>query len=321
MSIHSHHSESLALPNETDETVTVIETEADPKSQPSPDLHSIDIVPAPNIESIKLDDSTDSIKTREISIGSVYDQFLVEYVVRLICYKFLLAGQDQKLKLDNVVRVSIKNLSLIVLSNCVRIYPQILLMKLAVARKEYVSDECVDAGAAAAGGGSDDDKLFDDLSELLAEKTERKGDELLLDIIPDHFGTSTCSLDEFLSPLTESGSNPLTSTNEKSKGPSKVTVMANLTVNEAHDFEVADKCDQNIEDVLLYFNHHDPSLRGNVQTIVGNFIVSVLEDHRSVEQFRKTFAPNFHHKFISFDLMLKVLLQVTSIECFCLFLG
>lgn len=298
-SIHSHHSSSLVIPNETDETVTVIEqeAEAEPESQQSLDQSTIDICLLP-AESIKLDDSTDSIKSREISIGSVYDQFLIEYVVRLVCYKFLLNGQDQKLKLDNIVRVSIKNLSLIVLSNCVRIHPQVMLMKLTVPQKPSVSDDCRE-------------KLFDDLSELcLADTSECRDDELLLDIKTDHFGTSTSSLDEFLSPLSDksdSGANLLKSVNELSK--LSTAVIGNLFTTESNDLEV-DKIDQNIEDILLYFNHHDPSLRGNVQSIIGNFIVAVLEDYGSVDAFRETFFCNVDNKFINFDLLLKVLMKV-----------
>ncbi|KAG4067967.1 hypothetical protein HA402_010653 [Bradysia odoriphaga] len=306
VSIHSHHSSTLAIPNQTDETVTVIETDAEVEPttaspQPSPDHKTVDIGPL-HPESIKLDDSTDSVKFREMSIGSVYDQFLIEYVVRLVCYKFLLAGQDQKLKLDSAVRVSIKNLSLIVLSDCVRIYPQILLMKLTVSHRASVSDECREI-------------LFDDLSELcLAETTECKNDELLLDIIPDHFGTSTCTIDEFLSPLSDSSINSLKGTNAPSKSPSKAPVTSKLAVKETQNDMETEKFDQNIEDILLYFNHNDPSLRGNVQSIIGNFIVTVLEDYRSVDEFRERYVGNVETKYISFNVLLKVLMQGLSDE-------
>ncbi len=301
VSIHSYQSSSLAAPHENDEIVTVIavtETEADPISQSSPDHHTVDIGTL-HTESIKFDESTESLKSREISIGSIYDQFLIEYVVRVVCYKFLLTGQEQKLKCDNVVRVSIKNLSLIVLSDCVRMYPEILMMKLTVPRKENVSDECRE-------------KMFEDLSELcLAEKSECKDDQLLLDIIPDHFGTSTCSLEEFLSPLSDSGcADPSKSVSNATKTPSKAAVISNLIVNDIHDSEILDKFDQNIEDILLYFNHHDPSLRCNVQSIIGNFIVAVLEDHRSVDEFCEKFVTNAGNKFIHTGLLLKVLMQV-----------
>lgn len=271
---------------------------AEPSSLPSIDHLTVDIGTLP-AESIKLDDSTDSIKSREISIGSIYDQFLIEYVVRLICYKFLLTGQEGKLKLDNIVRVSIKNLSLIVLTNCVRIYPQVLLMKLTVPRTESVSDECRE-------------KIFDDFTELcLAQTSESRDDELLLDIKPDHFGTSTCSLEEFLTPLTDSGTSLSKSIAESSKVANKVVVIGNVSMNESHDLMEVDSSDQNIEDILLYFNHDDPSLRGNVQSIIGNFVVAVLEDYRSVDHFRETFYCNVENKFISLDLLLKVLLQVS----------
>lgn len=302
VSINSHHSSTLAIRNETDETVTIIETEAEiePKttsSQPSPEHETVDIGRLQQ-ESIKLDDSTDSLKFREMSIGSIYDQFLIEYVVRLVCYKFLLAGHDQKLKLDSAVRVSIKNLSLIVLSDCVRIYPQVLLMKLTVSRRTSVSDDCRET-------------LFEDLGELcLAETTERKSDEVLLDIIPDHFGMSTSSIDEFLSPLSDSSASSLKTSKVPAKSPNKVPVASRLTVKETqHDME-SERLDQNIEDILLYFNHHDPSLRGNVQSIVGNFIVTVLEDHRNLHEFRERFFCNVENKFVSLNLLLNVLMQV-----------
>lgn len=296
-SIYSHHSASLVQPNnETDETVTVIDTEAEAQpdqSEQSLDQPTIDRLP---VESIKLDDSTDSIKSRDISIGSIYDQFLIEFVVRLVCYKFLLNGHDQKLKLDNVVRVSIKNVSLIVLSHCVRMYPQILLMKLTVPQKRIiVSDDCRE-------------KMFDDLSELcLAEQSECRDHELLLDIKTDHFGTSTTSLDDFLSPLSDSGANQSKSVHELPKVTA--AVIDNSFATESSDVEV-DRFDQNVEDILLYFNHDDPSLRGNVQSIIGHFIVAVLNDYRSLDEFRETFFCSTEIKFINYDLLLKVLMKV-----------
>lgn len=292
----------IVIPNETDQTVTVTET-AEP--EPTPDHPAIDIELVAT-ESIKLDESTESIKSRDTSIGSIYDQFLVEYIVRLVCYKFLLTGQDQKLKLDNIVRVSIKNLSLLALSNCIRIYPQILLMKLTVTPTENVTDKCCE-------------KLFDDISEIcLPEKSECRDDELLLDIKPDHFGTSTCSLDEFLSPLSDSGASVVKSVTKRTKSPSNKAVIVNLNPNESHNSEV-EKSDQNIEDILLYFNHHDPSLRGNVQSIIGNFIVAVLEDYQSVDKFCEKFSCNVDTKFISFGLLLKMLMKVKNTTEFYLF--
>lgn len=235
------------------------------------------------------------MKSKEMTIGSIYDQFLIEYVVRLVCYKFLLSGQEQKLKLDNIVRVSIKNLSLIVLSDCVRICPQVLLMKLTVPHKETVTECC--------------EKIFDDISDLcIAEKSKCRDDELL-DIKPDHFGTSTSSLEEFLSPLNESGISVLKTPSDIIKDSSKTVVISDSFVSENQDVEV-EKSDQSIEDVLLYFNHNDPSLRGNVQSIVGNFIVAVMEDYRNINEFHEIFGCSADNKFINLDLLLKVLMKV-----------
>ncbi|KAJ6637731.1 Huntingtin [Pseudolycoriella hygida] len=301
VSIHSRHSSTDAIPKETEETVTVIETEVktevepevDPEVEPLSQASSFDnpincILP----ESIKLDDSTEY---KEMSIGSIYDQYLVEYIVRLVSYKFLLNGQNSKLKLDSVVRVSIKNLSLLVLSYCVRIYPQIMLMKLSVPQIARTSDEC-------------DGKIFDDF--CLEDKPECKGDEFLLDIKADHFGKSSCSLDEFLSPLIDKSG-------KKSKTVVSATHATEVTTNvceKQSDVPEEEKFDQNIEDVVLYFNHHDPSLRGNVQSIIGNFIAAVLEEYKSLDEFRKTFCSNTENKFINLNLLLKVLMKGLSDE-------
>lgn len=301
VSIHSNEISPVVNPsNQNDETVTVVETELesspDHSSPDQPSQPTLDIQYLPT-ETFKLDESTESMKSKEMTIGSIHDQFLIEYVVRLVCYKFLLSGQDQKLKLDNIVRVSIKNLSLIVLSDCVRMCPQVLLMKLTMPHKETVSEECCE-------------NIFEDISDLcLAEKTKSKDNELL-DIKPDHFGTSTCSLDEFLSPLTESGVSAMKTANDiVVKDSSNTVVISDSFVSETNDLEV-EKSNQSIEDILLYFNHNDPSLRGNIQSIIGNFIVAVLEDYRSIDEFCEIFGCNAEIKFINLDLLLKLLMKV-----------
>lgn len=297
VSIHSDNSSPVVIPsNETDETITVVEPEQ------SPDQFQRPIeVGLLSTETSKLDESTESTKSRELSIGSIYDQFLIDYVVRLVCNKFLLSGQNQKLKSDNIVRVSIKNLSLIVLSDCVRIRPQVLLMKLTrelsisleVPPQRSFSDECRQ-------------NIVDEMNELrLAEKGEQS-DETLLDIKTDHFGQSSCSLVEFLSPLSENSK--FKTVDDSSKDPNK-NMVDSLSVDTIQDFD-EEKSDQSVEDILLYFNHPDPSLRGNVQSIIGNFIVAVMEDYGNVDAFCEKYINDDEKKFINLHLLLKVLIQV-----------
>lgn len=54
--------------------------------------------------------------SKDIFIGTIFDQSIVDYVVRLVCLKYLLEGYPRQLKCDQKVRISIKNVALCVVA-------------------------------------------------------------------------------------------------------------------------------------------------------------------------------------------------------------
>lgn len=97
-----------------------------------------------------------TIPCETIPIGSIRNQPLLYYTVRLISSKFLLHGTSYKLNDGFGVRISIKNLSLAVIGHCVAICPRSLLLSLQYNGPENVAfdqvsesgeeSECLDGG-------------------------------------------------------------------------------------------------------------------------------------------------------------------------------
>lgn len=113
----------LSLANLKDDSIEVFDSQALPETAEMA------------IEDDTLELTVDTIETacmdtKELYIGSLYDQCVVDYIVRLISSKFLLDGTPQSLINDQIVRVSIKNLALSVISVCVELRKDVLLMKL-----------------------------------------------------------------------------------------------------------------------------------------------------------------------------------------------
>jgi len=113
----------LSLTNLKDDSIEVFDSQALPETG--------EIA----IEDDTLDLTVDTTETacmdsKELYIGSLYDQCVIDYIVRLISSKFLLDGSPQALISDQIVRVSIKNLALSVISICVELKKDVLLMKL-----------------------------------------------------------------------------------------------------------------------------------------------------------------------------------------------
>lgn len=144
-----------------------------------------------------------------IYIGTIFEQTMIDFIVRLIASKFLLTGHKQELIADNVARVSIKSLSLSVLSNCVSISPRVLTISLS---KEPGS-ELENYVSTFHDMTLDDTQTSEELSnnELSGGELSKdtatvpiRAEEALLDIKDDHFGESTCKYSDFLSPLSKS---------------------------------------------------------------------------------------------------------------------
>lgn len=77
-----------------------------------------------------------------VDIGIPYEQALVIYTARLIAARFLLTGNPKGLYDDATVRVSIKNICLNVISQCIRIRPEILEISLKFMQSEKLQEKC-----------------------------------------------------------------------------------------------------------------------------------------------------------------------------------
>lgn len=148
-----------------------------------------------------------------VDIGSMYDQSLIFYTARLISARFLLTGSLYSRHNDSNVRVSIKSISLNVLSQCVRLNPEILQIPLKFMPSEIITEcvtktsedkdrcvksnieqDCEHLSASDSGGntldGTDFIRRSSFSSQLNVLKTEAK-EIALLEIKDDHFGKSS----------------------------------------------------------------------------------------------------------------------------------
>lgn len=158
------------------------------------------------------------LPSKDIWIGHITEQPLINYTVRLIASKFLLTGTPNELVSDKIVRVSIKSLSLLVLGNCIDFCPHVLQLGLPITE----SSLCI--GDFFQSFDSDDDDYNDDdddsmsvepatVEEKQSEPKQDDGNELV--IKDDHFGESSSSASnayfDFMSPLSKSADNVLLS--------------------------------------------------------------------------------------------------------------
>lgn len=129
--VESSDDKSLDITLLKDETIDCTDSQALPETAEMAMEDSINLD-----ETLEVGDtSTESLK--EIYIGTIYDQSIVEYIVRLIASKYLLDGTPKALISDQTVRVSIKNLALSVIALCVELKWDVLLMKMS---KDFTSE-------------------------------------------------------------------------------------------------------------------------------------------------------------------------------------
>lgn len=233
---------------------------------------------------------------REIQIGTILEQSVIEYTVRLIASKFLLAGVKSELVSDVYVRVSIKNLSLAIISNCVSIWPEILLISL--------ERDAVGAGLTAADIDLELDLLSDESStssaddgdDVFVEPLATEEKSLELEIKDDHFGESSSKFYDLFSPLSKSldvSANPLAKFEAPKMSRSEiVNTKMKRNVNLSKELSkilettvpppkverqpLVPVNGQMVYDILWFSTHSDPVLRGNIQTIIGNFLGAIL---------------------------------------------
>lgn len=280
---------------------------------------------------------------REINIGSIGNQPLIYYTVRLIASKFLLVGVPYKLIDDCDVRVSIKNLSLAVIGHCVALCPRTLLLSLQYNGPESLHfDHESDSEESVC---SNSDKGSPSKTKANTEPPDQ------LNIKDDHFGENSKvpnTYFDFFFPLSKSADNVLLSRlNSDNIGgenvrrtqkligdlsdllsksdiieskPYKgldVTADTSLNSNEKSVSSQAliqslteDGSLQFVEDVFLFWNHTDPILRANVQLLTGNFLFSVLSECDSIGNFIEQLEIASTYRFLNFNVLFHILIKV-----------
>lgn len=279
---------------------------------------------------------------REILIGTIGNQPLIYYTVRLIASKFLLYGVPYKLINDCEIRVSIKNLSLAVIGHCVALCPRILLLSLQYTGPDNLAyDNSSD---------SEESVCSDNGSPLKSAKANAEPADQL-DIKDDHFGENSNSkvpntYFDFFFPLSKSADNVLLSRlnsdnlgNEQarrlngdlsellsksdiveSKSSHKGLDMVLESSSHSNDKSLssqaliqpapADGSLQFVEDILLFWKHEDPILRANVQLLVGNFLYDVLNECDSINHFIARLEIASTYRFLNFNVLFHILIQV-----------
>lgn len=353
MSLNSQNSSALStfdIVNKTDDSIPEIEILNDHEiaaiklendAEHFKSEHVETTLDATNNQSI-------NIARKDISIGSIRDQPLVYYTVRLISSKFLLYGDPSQLIDDMNVRISIKNTSLIVISHCVDLCANTLCVQLqkSVAFDEFeMDDEHL--------SDSDEDSTG---SNAIAASTPMKantstdaGDQL--NIKDDHFGESSKvpgTYFDFCSGLSKSADNVLLeniySGGHRTKKADKlnndlsdllskseiIDLKSTITDDKSHlnvDLKELESCfyrpstdsinlshsQQLIEDLLLYWNHSDPVLRTNVQFLIGNFLANVLRNADSIEEFISANGLMNNFRFLNINNLLNILLKVNAV--------
>lgn len=294
-----------------------------------------------------------TLSDRDIFIGSIRDQPLIYYTVRLIASKFLLFGVPNQLIEDTSVRISIKNSSLTVISYCVELCPNVLLLSLQK-NDEYNENELQDEPIS----DSDEDSSASNsnkVSSPLAKQSTNNNDAgEQLNMKDDHFGENSkipSTYFDFFFPLSKSADNVLLSRLNSDSDRSKQTEKLSgdlsdlLSKSDIVESKSAIKCQNNstidlkplentlsrlsldqsidlsksqqwLEDILFFWNHSDPVLRANIQLLIGNFISNVLQKRDSVECFIATSGIANNSRFLNFNILLHILMKVLNKHLF-----
>ncbi|CAO1418775.1 unnamed protein product [Diamesa serratosioi] len=254
--------------------------------------------------------------SKDVYIGTIFDQSVVEYIVRLVASKFLLTGVQYELISDQEVRVSIKNMAFYVIANCVLLKSDLLLISL---KKDYNNQSLlvesllsyfVDEDIRENDDGEDESKQH----YLKYNQEVAKASDNFLEIKDDHFGEcTTATFLDYFSPMGKSLDNQglislknkLFEKTDKRRDESTKKINQELcelltrsvTVEQQVDSDYPlleknmkspdNKDTQYIIDILLFFNHTDPVLRGHCQAILGNFLVNIFQHNYDYEKFVK----------------------------------
>lgn len=221
-SLNSHVSSSLGtfdVINRTEDSLPEIEFLADPEISNikiDKKLHdTIEQTENPSMIATSPEHRLDSNPTKDVLIGYINEQPLVNYTVRFIASKFLLTGVPGELLTDKAVRVSIKSLSLLVLGNCVDFCPHVLLLSLQLDESIVSVSDYLDSIASDDDSSSiDGDTVEEQPGTVEREPTDPPEPSDQLVIKDDHFGESSFaskSYFDFMSPLSKSADQVLLS--------------------------------------------------------------------------------------------------------------
>lgn len=321
----------IEILNEQEIATIRLETEEIDHEKPDEAEQTIDNSPNTTIEAIG----------RQIPIGSIGNQPLIYYTIRLVASKFLLLGVSYELIDDCDVRVSIKNSSLAVIGHCVALCPRTLLLSL---QYNGPDDTTFDRN-------SDSEESECSNSEKGSpSKGSKSNDEpcVELNIKDDHFGENSKvskTYFDFFFPLSKSADNVLLSrlTSGNSGGENVNRLVSDLSdmlskseildskssykhadvsmdsnlgtndkslSNQALIQSMTDSSPQFVEDILLFWNHSDPVLRANIQLVVGNFLFNVLNECESIAQFIEQLEIASTYRFLNFSVLFHILMKV-----------
>lgn len=310
---------------------------------------------------VKLSISPNLMDNNRIFIGAIDDQPLIHFIVRSISSKFLLTGEPDNLIDDCSVRISIKNLSLIVIGHCINTCPEVMMMPM---QMEANDRKTILMETRLAVSDSEDSECSN--TERVVPLGERKisdnameddvGEEL--NIKDDHFGEDSkipSSYFDFSFPLSKSADNVLLSrltlanrsdkpaktlSNELTDLLSKSEIIdskSGFAYNDASPSIIypgsskANRIEskikpskfqpewQRIEDILLFWNHSDPILRANVQTIAGNFLFKILNKSSSIKNCFQKNREFSNFRFVHLNILIHVLLRVSDSVTFFMF--
>lgn len=217
ISINSHNSSTFDLLNKTDELLPEIEVLSD-QDIDAIQIESVGNSPAAATTTIPATgDDHYHFNERVLFIGHIANQPIVHYAVRLIAMKFLLAGTPNELIDDKLIRVSIKNLSMVTIAHCVALWPSVLSLTM---EKCDDLDGGIDAPKSYQSSDDGDDSSTDTIdnettshnvsSVVNADPEIDAGDQLV--IKDDHFGqcdAMTSSYFDFMLPLSKSADHVL----------------------------------------------------------------------------------------------------------------
>uniref|UniRef100_A0A6B2E671 Huntingtin n=1 Tax=Phlebotomus kandelakii TaxID=1109342 RepID=A0A6B2E671_9DIPT len=252
-----------------------------------------------------------------VEIGTIFDQSVISYTVRLIASKFILSGNRGGFVSDQQVRVSIKNLSLTVIANCVLLSPHILVQPLEMqSRNELIKIELERAT----------EEIKEEVVEVETSQEAKEASfeknsnsEGYLEMKDDHFGKSTTSYKDYFTPLAKSIdtttllgqleswttskvdlapkiNRDLSAMLTKASGQLKISTTPICSTPRKLSPKASDKT-QYLVDILQLCSHQDPIIRSDIIQIVGNFVKclscglmkyeQVVEDVRELLKFPK----------------------------------